>query len=270
MNDHSFFNIFIHFFTQEVTMKKYIKRASIVFGSACLSAGIAFAGGGNAHWGYSGAEGPENWGHLSPDFEMCAKGKNQSPINITATIESELSPISFSYSSSPLDVINNGHTIKASMTPGSSITVDGHIYELKQIHWHTPSENHIDGRSFPMEAHFVHADTEGNLAVIGIMYIKGREDASIANIWNRMPVKTDGVSKDADVTVNPMDMLPANRDYYRFNGSLTTPPCSEGVRWMVMKDPVEASAEQMEKFHSSFHGDTNRPVQPVNARPILQ
>jgi carbonic anhydrase len=256
-------------------MKKYIKQASIVLGSACLStgiafAGIAFAGSDNAHWGYSGDQGPANWGHLSPEFEMCAKGKNQSPINKISTIESVQPPITFSYASSPHDVINNGHTIKASMAPGSSITVEGHTYELKQVHWHTPSENHIDGRSFPMEAHFVHADTEGSLAVIGIMYVKGREDASIVDIWNQMPAKTGEVSNKSDCTVNPMDMLPATRDYYRFNGSLTTPPCSEGVRWMVMKDPVEASAEQVEKFHSSFHGDTNRPIQPVNARPILQ
>jgi carbonic anhydrase len=241
-----------------------------VLGSAFLSVGIAYASGGNAHWGYSGAEGPENWGHLSPEFETCGTGKNQSPINITSIIEAELQPISFSYTSSPLDVVNNGHTIKASFAPGSSITVDGHAYELLQVHWHTPSENHIKDQSFPMEAHLVHADKDGNLAVIGVMYTTGQENNSITNVWNNMPAKTGEVSKNASVTVSPMDMLPANKDYYRFNGSLTTPPCSEGVRWMVMKDAVEASSEQVEKFHSSFHGDTNRPVQPINARPVLQ
>ncbi len=251
-------------------MKKYMKQASLAIGTAFFSAGIALAGSGASHWGYSGAEGPENWGSLSPDYEMCGKGKNQSPIDISGMIEAELQPISFSYSSSTLDVVNNGHTIKASFAPGSSITVDGHTYDLLQVHWHTPSENHINAQSFPMEAHFVHADKEGNLAVIGVMYTTGQENTGIMTVWSGMPAKSGDTLKDAAVSVNPMDMLPANKDYYRFNGSLTTPPCSEGVRWMVMKDLVEASPGQVEKFHSMFHGDTNRPVQPINARPVLQ
>ena len=251
-------------------MNKYIKQASIVLGTAFLSAGIAYASGEKGHWGYSGEGGPENWGHLSPEFEMCGKGKNQSPINISSMIESELPPIAFSYVPSPLDVVNNGHSIMESFAPGSTITVAGHTYELQQIHWHTPSENHINGQSFPMEAHLVHADKDGNLAVIGIMYTRGLENDSIASIWSNLPSTTDAVSKNASVTVNPADMLPADRDYYLFNGSLTTPPCSEGVRWLVMKNPVEASTEQIEKFHSLFHIDTNRPLQPVNARPVLQ
>lgn len=251
-------------------MNKYIKQATVVLGSAFLTIGIACANDGNTHWGYSGEGSPENWGHLSPEFEICGKGKNQSPINISSLIEAELQPITISYTSGTLDVINNGHSIMESFAPGSSITVDGHAYELKQVHWHTPSENHINDQSFPMEAHLVHKDKDGNLAVIGIMYTKGQENSSIANIWSNLPAKKDEVSKNDKITVKPEDMLPANRDYYLFNGSLTTPPCSEGVRWLVMKNPVEASAEQVEKFHSLFQVDTNRPLQPVNARPVLQ
>lgn len=251
-------------------MNTFIKQTSVALGSIFLSVGIACASGGNTHWGYSGEGGPENWGHLSPEFEVCGKGKNQSPIDISSMIESELPPISFSYKSGSLDVINNGHSIMESFAPGNSITLDDHTYELKQIHWHTPSENHVNGQAFPMEAHLVHADKQGNLAVIGIMYTDGRENSSIANIWNNMPAKIDAVNKDDSITVNPEDMLPPNRDYYLFNGSLTTPPCSEGVRWMVMKNPIEASAEQIKQFHSIFQVDTNRPVQPIYARPVLQ
>ncbi|GAB4337222.1 MAG: carbonic anhydrase family protein [Desulfobulbaceae bacterium] len=251
-------------------MKKYISKAALALGTLVFSAGIAGASGGTAHWGYSGAEGPANWGHLTPEYEMCAKGKNQSPIDISGMIEAELQPISFSYTPSPLDVVNNGHTIKQSFAPGSSITVDGHTYNLLQVHWHTPSENHINGRSFPMEAHLVHADKDGNLAVIGVMYNTGAENSGIKTVWDKIPAKVGEAVKNPNAMVDPMALLPADRDYYRFNGSLTTPPCSEGVRWMVMKQPVEASAAQIEQFHSTFHGDTNRPVQPVNARPVLQ
>ena len=121
-----------------------------------------------------------------------------------------------------------------------------------------------------MEAHFVHADKNGNLAVIGVMYTKGNQNRAISAVWDNMPSKRKASSKDSKITLNAMYMLPTDKDYYYFNGSLTTPPCSEGVRWMVMKNPVEASKEQINKFHSTFQGDTNRPVQPINARPILK
>lgn len=266
MNDDSI-SSFNYLMKKENKMKKQI--AVSIIGGVLLLAGSASASS-EGHWGYSGHEGPEYWGELSPDFEMCGKGKNQSPINITGATEAELPPISFAYTTSALDIINNGHTIKSSYDTGSSITVDGNTYNLLQVHWHTPSENIIEGKSFPMEAHFVHGDKDGNLAVIGVMYTKGNKNDAIAAIWDKMPAETDATSKDAAAVVSAMDMLPANKDYYRFNGSLTTPPCSEGVRWMVMKDSVEASEEQIEKFHASFHGDTNRPVQPINARPIMK
>ena len=251
-------------------MTKKVHLTALFIGSTFLCTGIAQASGGGAHWGYSGETGPEHWGSLSPEFTICDKGKNQSPIDIAGQTEAELQPISISYNPSPLDIVNNGHTIKATMAPGSTITVDGQTFNLLQVHWHTPSENHIQGQSFPMEAHLVHADQDGNLAVIGIMYTAGADNAGIAPVWDNIPAHVEETANNSQLTVNPLDLLPANHDYYRFNGSLTTPPCSEGVRWMVMKEPVQASAEQIEKFHSMFHGDTNRPVQPINARPVLQ
>ena len=198
-----------------------MKKLIVVTGAVALLAGAAHAGGGKAHWGYSGHEGPDNWAKLSEAYEMCGKGKNQSPIDITGTIESELAPISFDYQGSGLDVVNNGHTIKASYNAGSTITVDGHTYKLLQVHWHTPSENHINGKSYPMEAHFVHADDAGNLAVIGVMYTKGDENAAISPVWEKMPAKSGATSKAA-TKISAMSMMPKSKDYYRFNGSLTT------------------------------------------------
>ena len=246
-----------------------MKKLFVVAGAFALVAGTAFASGGGAHWGYEGHAGPENWGSLSPEYEMCGKGMNQSPIDLTGMIEAELAPIAIDYKESALDVVNNGHTIKASYDAGSTITVNGHTFKLLQVHWHTPSENHIEGKSFPMEAHFVHSDDAGNLAVISVMYEEGAENAAIAPVWDNMPAMSGNTSKGA-AKISAMNMLPESKDYYRFNGSLTTPPCSEGVLWMVMKAPVTASAAQIEKFHGTFHHDTNRPVQPVNARPVLK
>jgi carbonic anhydrase len=235
-----------------------------------LLAGTALAGGQGAHWGYTGHEGPEFWGDLSNEYAVCKSGKNQAPINIDSLTESELSPIVFHYSGTAMDIVNNGHTIQVNYAPGSTITVDNHTYNLLQFHFHTPSENTVKGRSFPMEAHLVHADKNGNLAVVGVLFEEGAANPFIDGVWAYMPEKAGETKKVADVTLNVTDMLPSVQSYYRFNGSLTTPPCSEGVRWMVMKNPVTVSKVQAEKFNSVIGGDNNRPVQPVNARPVLQ
>jgi carbonic anhydrase len=248
-------------------MKKTV--VSIV-GASLLLCSSAFASGGEAHWTYSGHEGPGSWGSLSEEYAVCSSGKNQSPINIANAIEAELQPVTVNYQAAPLDVVNNGHTVKASYAPGSTITVEGRTFKLLQVHFHSPSENAVDGKLFDMEAHFVHADDQGNLAVIGVMYNKGDANSALETIWNNMPEKAGEASKPAGVTLDANAMLPANQDYYRFNGSLTTPPCSEGVLWMVMKNPVTASAEQIEKFKHIMHHDNNRPLQPTNARPVLQ
>ena len=247
-----------------------MKRVFVLFiGMVLMSFGLSFAGEG-AHWGYSGHGGPEHWGELSKDYAICGSGKNQSPINLTGMIEADLEPIQIDYKNVSLDVENNGHTIKVSYSEGSTIKIEGRTFKLVQFHFHTPSENHIEGKSFPMEAHLVHADKDGNLAVIGVMFEEGKANSSIEEIWKRMPAEAGNKSVASDVSVNVMKMLPENKDYYRFDGSLTTPPCTEGVRWFVMKNPVEASKEQIEKYGHVMHHDTNRPVQPVNARPVLK
>ncbi|MFY9975248.1 MAG: carbonic anhydrase [Chromatiaceae bacterium] len=220
------------------------------------------------HWEYSGAEGPGNWASLSPDYGACS-GRNQSPIDLTGFVEADLSPIQFSYQPGGTEILNNGHTVQVNYAPGSRIELDGHVFELKQFHFHAPSENHINGKSYPMEAHLVHSDKDGHLAVVAVMLEEGEANKGIEAAWAGMPEK-EGEKHALPAAVAAESLLPANRDYYRFNGSLTTPPCSEGVWWLVMKAPVSASKEEIEHFAHVMHHPNNRPVQPANARPVLQ
>ncbi len=246
-----------------------MRKACIVATAAfALVAGNALASEG-AHWGYTGDTGPAHWGSLKPEFEMCAKGVNQSPINLTDFIEAELPPITFNYSGLATEIVNNGHAIQANYTAGSTITVAGKTFELKQFHFHSPSENTINGESFPMESHFVHAAKDGSLAVIAVMYKVGAENEGMKKLWKQMPAKAGDKSPMAS-QVKADELLPQNRDYYRFNGSLTTPPCTEGVVWLVMKTPMTVSQEQVDQFTHVMHHPNNRPVQPVGARPILK
>ncbi len=236
---------------------------------AVICAGVAFAGG-KKHWGYSGHEGPSHWGELSPEFELCGSGKNQSPIDLKGMVESDLEPIIFNYKPIPLEVVNNGHTIKVAYENDSTIKVDGQTFTLLQFHFHSPSENLIEGKSFPMEAHLVHADDKGNLAVVAVMFDKGVGSSLINTVWAHMPFKVGKVVSQSKIPVDVNEMLPENRDYYRFNGSLTTPPCTEGVRWYVMKEALQTSQKQLDVFHTVMQDDNNRPVQPAYARPVLQ
>ncbi|WMP18469.1 carbonic anhydrase [Thiothrix lacustris] len=242
-------------------------------GILLLSAGCAHAPEKSTHhWGYDGAEGPEHWGELADANKACAIGKNQSPIDLNSkhAIKAQLSPLTLAYKAGGNEALNNGHTIQVSYAPGSTLTLDGHAFELKQFHFHAPSENQIDGQSYPMEAHLVHADKDGNLAVVALMFAEGaKNNAGLEQFWPQMPAKaeeTAALTAKTDVS----KLLPADHDYYRFNGSLTTPPCTEGVVWLVMKQPVIASKAQIEKFTQIMGHPNNRPVQAVNARPVLK
>ena len=219
------------------------------------------------HWEYSGEAGPDNWAKLSPEFGAC-NGKNQSPINLAGFIEAELEQITFNYKAGTSEVLNNGHTVQINAVPGSSISIDGIQFDLKQFHFHAPSENLINGKSYPMEAHLVHADKDGNLAVVAVMFTEGEINKGLEKAWGQMPEA--GMKQALASSISPTEILPPHRNYYRFNGSLTTPPCSEGVRWLVMKHSISASKEQIEKFAHVMHHPNNRPVQQVNARPVLK
>lgn len=246
-------------------MKMVLK--SILLGGILLTSGTSFAAD-TAHWAYSGKEGPENWAKLSPEFGACA-GRNQTPINLTGFIEADLKPIKITYQAGGNEILNNGHTVQVNYAAGSSITVDGIQFDLKQFHFHVPSENHINGKSYPMEAHLVHSDKDGNLAVVALMFKEGAENKVLAKIWSLMP-ENAGEKIALPSLYNVAQLLPSNKSYYFFNGSLTTPPCTEGVRWLVLKTPVSVSKEQVEAFAHVIHHPNNRPVQPVNARPVLQ
>ena len=223
----------------------------------------------DVHWDYEGKHGAEHWSSLSSKFSTCQSGVNQSPINISGAIEASLPALDINYQAGKATVINNGHTIQANVADGSTFTNDSGSFDLKQFHFHAPSENTIDGKSFPMEVHFVHADAQGRLAVIGVMFEQGQENKTLAKLWSKMP-KNSGGKQDLSGLLNSKDLMPVSSDYFRFNGSLTTPPCSEGVRWFVLKDPISASKTQIERFSKTMGRDTNRPVQNINARIIAK
>lgn len=245
-------------------------KVNAIVSAGCLLASMtsAFASGGQ-HWGYTGQTGPQHWGALKSEYALCGSGKNQSPVNLEAMVNADLPKIDFDYTTSAKDILNNGHTVQVNYKGGSSIEVDGTRFELKQFHFHAPSENMIDGKSFPMEGHLVHADAKGNLAVVAVMFEQGPANAAISKLWKQMP-EHEGGDHMLAARVDVSDILPKNRDYYRFNGSLTTPPCTEGVRWLVMKQPVSLSAEQISAFKHVMHHDNNRPVQPMGARTVLK
>jgi len=245
-----------------------MKKISIaVMAVTVLFAGQILAAG--THWTYSGHEGPEHWGTLDASYSTCTTGKNQSPINLTNMIEGELPSLDVKYKKGGNEILNNGHTIQVNYLPGNTITVGERTFELKQFHFHSPSENTIEGELFPLEAHLVHADAAGNLAVVAVMFREGVENAELEKVWQRIPEK-EGVSVVLSSAADANNILPKDHDYYRFNGSLTTPPCSEGVNWFVMKTPVTASKQQIAKFEHVMHHANNRPVQPINAREVIQ
>ena len=233
---------------------------------AMSSTGTALA---QAHWGYSGEAAPQNWGKLDPKFALCGSGKNQSPVDLANFVEADLKPLKFAYKAGAADILNNGHTVQIDYAPGSTLSVDGRIFELKQFHFHAPSENKVNGKQFPLEGHLVHADKDGNLAVVAVMFQEGAANPLLTKLWEKLPSKA-GDKNPLPTGLSVAQMLPANRDYYRFDGSLTTPPCSEGVFWLVIKKTATASKAQIEQFSKVLEHPNNRPVQPVNARTVLR
>lgn len=244
-------------------------KSGLLVAALAFTGSAAFAEGKAPHWGYSGTNGPEHWSELAPEFSACAAGKNQSPIDLSNLVEAELPAISFQYQAGGYEVVNNGHAIQVNYNPGSTMTVAGHEYELKQFHFHSPSENTIEGKPFPLEAHLVHADKAGNLAVIALMFAEGESNSAIAPAWSKMPAKA-GQNSPLKTPIDAYSLLPSDQAYYRFNGSLTTPPCSEGVTWLVMKAFGSVSTQQLSAFNKVLPFDNNRPVQPLNARIIVQ
>jgi carbonic anhydrase len=249
-------------------MKTSLRIVALLLVGGGMSFAAEHAANKAPHWDYAGKLGPEHWSMLDPTFSSCA-GRNQSPVDLVHSVEAELPPIKFDYKTGGHDFINNGHTVQVDYDQGSSISIDGDVFSLKQFHFHAPSENHIDGKSFPIEAHFVHADADGNLAVVAVMFVQGPSNPALETLWTHLPAKADD-RHDVSPEFAAAKLLPAKRDYYRYEGSLTTPPCSEGVRWFVLKQPITASAAQIGRLVKVLGHPNNRPVQPIGARVVLK
>ena len=228
---------------------------------------VAAAHADEKHWTYSGHGGPSEWGALSPEFATCKLGRNQSPIDIRGAKAADLPTIKFDYKPSPLKVIDNGHTIQVNYAPGSSIEVGGMRYELVQFHFHKPSEEKIDGKSHAMVAHLVHKSPEGKLAVVAVLLDKGGANGLIDSIWKNLPTAKEKEVLITNVTIDAANLLPENKGYYTFQGSLTTPPCSEEVTWLVLKTPVKIGDGEITAFGKIYPMNA-RPTQALNGRAV--
>jgi carbonic anhydrase len=222
---------------------------------------------GDVHWNYGGHGGPAEWAALNPEFATCKLGKHQSPIDIRGAKAADLPAITFNYQPAPLAVIDNGHTIQVNYAPGSWIDVGGSRYELVQFHFHKPSEEKIDGKSHAMVAHLVHKSAEGKLAVVAVLLDGGGASATIDAIWKNLPAEKEKAVVVPGVSVDASTLLPKEHAYYTFQGSLTTPPCSEDVTWLVLKAPLKIADGEIARF-AKIYPMNARPTQPTNGRPI--
>jgi carbonic anhydrase len=220
------------------------------------------------HWDYEGAGGPENWSKLDQKNQVCAIGERQSPIDIKDGIKVDLEPIKFNYHPSTFRIIDNGHTVQVEVGE-SSISLTGKTFELVQFHFHRPSEEKVNGQRFDMVAHLVHKADDGQLAVVAVLLERGTENAFIQTLWNNMPLEKNLPVAPPSTTVDLNTLLPTSRNYYTYMGSLTTPPCSEGVLWLVMKQPVQVSQDQINIF-SRLYKNNARPIQPSGGRLIKE
>jgi carbonic anhydrase len=220
------------------------------------------------HWSYEGDTGPANWGKINPEWAKCGSGTRQSPIDLRDGMKVDLEQIAFDYHQSGFNVVDNGHTIQVAVGMGNYITVQNRSYELVQFHFHRPSEERINGRGTEMVVHLVHKDADGKLAILAVLLERGAQNSMIQTVWNNLPLeKNDTVTPSVTLDVN--EILPAKRDYFTFMGSLTEPPCSEGVLWLVMKHPMPASPAQMALF-SRLYPLNARPTQPGGGRVVKE
>ena len=249
------------------THRRHSRRIAVSLATALLvlAAGLARAADDIA-WSYSGERGPEHWAELSPSYRICGIGKNQSPIDILQSVEATLRPLEIDYRSRAHTLVNNGHTLEIEVEPGSQLRVEAEDFELKQFHMHSPSEHRIRGEAFPLEAHFVHANAAGQLAVVSVLFRRGEWNAQLASIGAAAPPA--GEEAPISFALSELNLLPTTRAYYRYGGSLTTPPCSEGVRWFVLQEQGTVAAEQVEAFIALIGADARGP-QPLNGRLIL-
>ena len=258
---------FKHYTTPMHIFHKLSKAVFLI--SLALAGLVAQAEGHARHWNYAHSEeGPKHWAELDPAFETCAKGGNQSPIDIRHAVKTDLPALQFNYSAAAPTLVNNGHTIQINLPAGQTLSVGEKTYELLQFHFHTPSEEAINGKHTAMVGHFVHKNAAGELGVIGVLMQPGKSNAAFAPVFAHLPRKGEAITVDG-LTLDLAAMLPADKGYYSFAGSLTTPPCSEGVNWMVLKTPIKLGVEQIKAFRRVFNANA-RPIQPLNGRVIQE
>lgn len=238
-------------------------------------------------WGYQGNIGPADWAKLNPNFILCANGKEQSPIDIPYASSKQDAKLSINYVSAPFVIVddgttdltigktqmvfNDGHGIQLNFPESTKeyITYDGHRYRLVQFHMHTPSETKVHGEAMPLEIHFVHQGENGSAVVIGVFVTSGPANKKLQEIIDHLPREKGKEMAVDGLEINPLELLPNNRNYYSFPGSLTTPPCAEGIQWIVMSDSISASPEQIEKLKKAMNGNNARPVQSLNDRKVI-
>lgn len=216
------------------------------------------------HWSYEGETGPEHWADLKSDYLECREGHSQSPVDLVFKRPQQNRPLGIHYSKTSAHIVDNGHTIQINFDEGNSVVINGKTYHLLQAHFHSPSEHTISGNRLPMEVHLVHKSGDGKLAVLGAILIEGVSHPVVEQIWQNIPIQKE-VEKNLEFQVNPADLIPRTRTYYHYMGSLTTPPCSEGVNWNVFNTPVTVSKEQIISFRQ-LYPNNSRPVQSLNER----
>lgn len=243
---------------------RYVKTLLIAAG---MLPAFAFA----SHWSYVGPESPGHWGEISSEFKECQAGKNQSPIDITHSLKAHIPPLNIHYPESPVALSNNGHTVQASFDQKNTNTIDFDDIkgDLQQFHFHAPSENTVNGKHTAMEMHLVHKESNGDIVVLAVMFEVGAANPVLAELWKKMP-KEAATSAQLTAKIDMKALLPADKTYWRFSGSLTTPPCSEGVTWLVMKHSLTLSEAQLQQFKTVMHHDNNRPTQPMHGRTVVE
>lgn len=229
---------------------------------------VGAPGGDHRHWSYEGEEGPAHWGEMSPEFAICTAGRMQSPIDLGQANTKAGVEVAADYRRGPLTILNNGHTVQVQFDAGSTFTSSGKDFQLVQLHFHTPSEHQLNGKSFPAEVHFVHRNAAGQLAVLGVFIEAGPTNVELAKLIVAAPRMKSEPHLVEGFTFDPRALLPPTLAVYRYMGSLTTPGCGEGVNWHVAADPIQASPSQIAEL-ARIMGNNARPVQPVNNRLVI-
>jgi carbonic anhydrase len=225
-------------------------------------------------WSYQGDDGPERWGELSPEFEKCSKGKYQSPIDIvTRKVEADrfLELIDFGYASMPLHLFNNGHTLQVTNTTPAAINAAGDTWDLTELYFHSPSEHSINGKFADLEVQLAHVNRAGDIAMVSVLFKKGRENQALAPMFDSMPAELAEVATVIpEAAIDLWNLMPREPSFFTYVGSLTTPRCTEGVRWFVLQPVGEVSEGQLQKLHAVSRSGNNRPVQPLGTRNVLR